>query len=445
MLVGRDEPAAQPILEALSDVLTPVPGPAAPDGDTPGAIVFHHIDDELFAVARDVSRDGRRRVLGIATSAAALPGTAAWQLLFAGTADVLAWDGHPEAIAARIVRWQAIDELVASPLVAGHLVGSSPAWHSVLREIVEVARFSDVNVLITGESGTGKELTARLIHTLDPRPRRGELVVVDCTTIVPSLSGSEFFGHERGAFTGAEASRDGAFALADGGTLFLDEVGELPLALQAELLRVVQEGTYKRVGSNRWRTTRFRLVCATNRDLADARAGGSFRSDLFFRLAAATIELPPLHRRADDVLTLARHFLAADGDGDGVPELSEPVRDLLQARHYPGNVRDLQQLMARIRLRHVGPGPVTVGDVPPPERPASGRGRSWYEDLECAMRRAVALGVPLRDIVEATRDAAIAVAVAGADGSLRHAARQLGVTDRTLQLHRARRRQRVGT
>jgi transcriptional regulator with GAF, ATPase, and Fis domain len=377
-------------------------------------------------------------VLAIATPGADLDGAAAWGLLDAGAADVLRWDGEVAAVAARLARWRVVDEIAASPLVADALVGQSPAWRSVMREVVEVARFSDVNLLITGESGTGKELTARLVHTLDQRPDKGELVVVDCTTIVPSLSGSEFFGHERGAFTGADSARDGAFALADGGTLFLDEVGELPLALQAELLRVVQEGTYKRVGSNRWRTTTFRLVCATNRDLAAARAADAFRSDLFFRLAAATIQLPPLNDRPEDILALARRFLA-DANGDA-PELSEPVSALLQAREYPGNVRDLKQLMSGIRLRHVGPGAVTVGDVPRPERPRPGSERDWRAELEAALHRAVALGVPLREIVDASRDAAIAVALAGADGSLRHAARRLGVTDRTLQLHRARHR-----
>ena len=127
-------------------------------------------------------------------------------------------------------------------------------------------------MLVTGESGTGKERVAQLIHELDPRPNKGKLVVLDCSTVVPSLSGSEFFGHEKGAFTGAAAAREGAFELANGGTLFLDEVGELTVALQAELLRVIQEGTFKRVGSNMWRKSTFRLVCATNRDVR-GRAG----------------------------------------------------------------------------------------------------------------------------------------------------------------------------
>jgi transcriptional regulator with GAF, ATPase, and Fis domain len=179
---------------------------------------------------------------------------------------------------------------VNSPLVRNNLIGQSLAWNSVLRQIIEVARFTDASVLIMGESGTGKELVARLIHTLNPHTKKRDLVVVDCTTIVPDLSGSEFFGHERGAFTGALAPRDGAFALADGGTLFLDEVGELPLGLQAQLLRVVQERTYKRVGDNTWQRTDFRLVCATNREPLQEVQQGRFRCDLYYRLSQLDLQ-----------------------------------------------------------------------------------------------------------------------------------------------------------
>lgn len=437
LIAATDDAAStEDALRTLGSFMSVADRGRAPAGEVPGAIVFDRVDDELLALARETSRAGHRRVLGIATTAESLDGGDAWRLLREGMTDIVAWEG-PEAVRARIDRWEAVDDLVASPLVARHLVGSSPAWRSVLRDIVEIAYFSDVDVLITGESGTGKELTAQLIHTLDQRPGKGDLIVVDCTTIVPSLSGSELFGHERGAFTGAVAARDGAFARADGGTLFLDEVGELPLALQAELLRAVQEGTYKRVGSNRWRRAQFRLVCATNRDLLAGCDDGGFRPDLFFRLAAATIEMPPLRERAEDILSLASHFMAGD---EGGPPLSSPVRDLLQAREYPGNVRDLKQLMARISLRHVGPGPVTVGDVPPSERPLPGAPPGWQDELATALRRAVATGVPLREIVDATRDTAIALALSNADGSLRHAATRLGVSDRTLQMHRARQR-----
>src|SRR5262249_38330331 len=161
-----------------------------------------------------------------------------------GAGDVLTAD-RPAEIAARLERWNEVDRMVQSPLVRRNLVGNSPAWIATLREIVEAAAFSDASLLLLGESGTGKEQLSPLVHTLDARLPKGELVILDCTTVVADLSGSEFFGHERGAFTGAAGSREGAFALADGGTLFLDEVGELPPALQAQLLRVVQEGTFK--------------------------------------------------------------------------------------------------------------------------------------------------------------------------------------------------------
>jgi len=270
-------------------------------------------------------------------------------------------------------------------------------------------------------------------------------VVVDCTTVVPTLSGSEFFGHERGAFTGADAARDGAFALANGGTLFLDEVGELPVELQSELLRVVQEGTYKRVGSNRWQPTAFRLVCATNRDLGAEQTAGRFRRDFYYRIAATTVRLPPLRERPGDTLPLFEHFLAELRPDGRPPALDPIVRDLVLRRDYPGNVRDLRQLAHRLHHRHVGPGPITAGDVPEEERPPAGPG-GWATDegsgwdataLEAPVRRALDAGAGLREVREAAADAAVRVALAETGGNLRAAAARLGVTDRALQLRRA--------
>src|SRR5262249_53288499 len=160
-----------------------------------------------------------------------------------------------------------VREVLDSPLVRQNLVGESTAWKRFLSDVIEATLFSQASILLIGESGTGKELISRLIHTLDRRPDKKKLIIVDCTTIAPELSGSELFGHERGSYTKAIQSREGAVALANGGTLFLDEVGELPLNLQAELLRVLQEGTYKKVGSNSWQRSNFRLICATNKDL----------------------------------------------------------------------------------------------------------------------------------------------------------------------------------
>ncbi|HEX2095529.1 MAG TPA: sigma-54 factor interaction domain-containing protein, partial [Longimicrobiaceae bacterium] len=262
----------------------------------PGILFFDTIDDALCSFLREASCNGLERVLAVAVTRAALAGGGEWVLLRSGASDVLTWDHAPDPaaeVAARFERWSEVDRLVDAPVVRNNLVGRSPVWTSLLRQIVEVATFTDAPVLITGESGTGKELVARLIHTLDTRPRKHDLVTLDCTTVVPELSGSEFFGHERGAYTGAVGPREGAFALADGGTLFLDEVGELPLPLQAQLLRVVQERTYKKVGGNSWQRTEFRLVCATNRDLLEEVAHGRFRADLYYRIASVVCHIPP--------------------------------------------------------------------------------------------------------------------------------------------------------
>jgi len=326
--------------------------------------------------------------------------------------------------------------------VGANLVGKNPVCISVLRQTIEVANFTDASIMVCGESGTGKELVARLTHTLDARRKNHDLVILDCTTIVPELSGSEFFGHERGAFTGAVTSRDGAFALADGGTLFLDEVGDLPLALQAELLRVVQERTYKRVGSNTWQKTNFRLVCAPNRDLQSEIARGRFRADLYYRIASWICTLPPLRQRPED-LPLTFHFLRNLRSSDKSPEIDQTVRDYLVQRSYPGNVRDLKQVVSRMSYRHVGPGPITAGDIPEEDRPATERGpREWRDShFELAIRRAIAMGVGLKEISQSAADTAIGIAVRDLDGNLPRAARQLGVTDRALQMRRAARRQ----
>jgi len=410
-------------------------------GTGPGLLVFDAVSTELCDLVRERSRGGIERVLAVAASRSALRSGDAWLLLHAGASDVFAWDHspHPAAeIAARLDRWEAVDALARSPMVQESLIGQSPAWIRGVRQVVEVGRFTDASMLITGESGTGKELVARMVHALDARATKGELVVVDCTTIVPTLSGSEFFGHEKGAFTGAMAARDGAFALADGGTLFLDEIGDLPLALQGELLRVVQEGMYKRVGGNTWRKTRFRLLCATNRNLVAEAMEGRFRKDLYYRIAASTCQLPSLRERAEDIPLLARHFLRARWPDGPEPPLDDDVAELLLTREYPGNVRELRQFVTRIASRHAGPGPITVGDVPADERPAPApAAASWHDErLEQCVRQALARGVTLRGLTRAVGEIAIRLALADT-GGVRAASRRLGVTERALQLRRA--------
>jgi transcriptional regulator with GAF, ATPase, and Fis domain len=388
------------------------------------------------AATRDVrgrlaERTREAQVIAVGISAGPFPRGTALELLSAGASDVVQL-GDPvavaRAIAARFRRWASVDRLIDSAVVRKNLIGDHMRWRSFLRRVVDVARFSSLPVLIRGESGTGKELVARLIHTLDARDDKKDLVVLDCTTIVPELSGSEFFGHERGAYTGAVGARDGAFALADGGTLFLDEVGELPLRLQAELLRVVQEGTYKRVGGNTWQKTKFRLVSATHRDLEEEMRDGRFRRDFYYRIAAWSCTLPPLRERREDIPALARHFLHATPD--------PAVLELLISRDYPGNIRDLRHLCDRIDYRHVGDGPITLGEVPEEERraevaPPAG---SLFDE---AARAGMLCGMGLKEIANAAADASVRLALQLEEGNVGRAAERLGITDRGLQKRRA--------
>lgn len=414
-----------------------------------GLVVFGAVTAEVADCVGQLTAAGAGRVLALSANGG-LHGDDSWQLLRAGASDVITWRDPQESaqnVADRLHRWRIIDELVACQYVRDFLVGDSSVWQTVLREAVEVARFTDAAVLITGESGTGKERVAQLIHELDPRPNKKKLVVLDCSTVVPSLSGSEFFGHEKGAFTGAAGARDGAFQLADGGTLFLDEVGELPVNLQAELLRVIQEGTFKRVGSNTWRKSTFRLVCATNRDMNLARADGTFRNDFYYRIAGCALHLPSLRERTEDIVPLFRHFFRQVYPDREPPELEEAVRELLVTRDYLGNVRDLRSLVLRIVHRHLADGFVTVGDIPDQERPAPLRtGSGWQNQaFEDSIRRGLAGGARLEDITSAAADAAFRLAVAGAGGNLQRAADLLAVPVRTLRSWRNSRRPKHST
>jgi transcriptional regulator with GAF, ATPase, and Fis domain len=446
---------ARRALEALlagSGIVASVP---AGQCDTVGVAVFERIDAAVLEGLRSLGE--RAMVLGIALCAEVPRPAEMWSALQAGAADLLHWPHWAAAqpceaaqVAARLERWRAVQALMDSEAVRGTLVGDSPAWRVFLRGVVQAAAFTRANVLVTGESGTGKELIAQLVHELDPRPDKGELVVLDCTTLTQELSGSEFFGHERGAFTGAVNAREGVFALAHRGTLFLDEVGELPLPMQAQLLRAIQEGKYKRVGSNAWQHTDFRLVCATHRDLEAAVAAGSFRADLFYRIAAWRCRPPPLRARSEDILPLAAHFfnqVHAGGAQEHGIEWDPAVREYLLLRDYPGNVRDLRQTVMRMAHRHAGPGPVTLGDVPEDEWPQSDAVPGRWPDaaMQSAVARAVELGMGLKEITQTVSDLAMQAALAREANNVQRAARRLGVTDRTVQLRRAAWRGEAGT
>jgi transcriptional regulator with GAF, ATPase, and Fis domain len=400
---------------------------------------------ELVLAASDA---GRFPILAIHCGSAAKKSCGeaeSWRLLEVGAADIL--DGSDVKrtagdIVARIAKWNQIDDALASSSLTAHCVGTSPAWQRILHRVAEGALFSTAPLLLTGESGTGKELIARLVHEHDRRSEKKDLVVVDCTTLVKELSGSELFGHVRGAFTGAHSDRLGAFALADGGTLFLDEIGELSMALQAELLRVVQEGTYKAVGTNTWKRTRFRLIAATHRDLLRDVAEGRFRHDLYHRIAGWCLELPPLRDRVDDIEALANFFMAEFAGCGNVPTLSPEVIHFLNAHRFHGNVRQLRNIIQRAMVRYAGTGPITLGLIAPEDRPKTAEADSagWLLDLEKAVQRALATGISLNELARQAKECAVRIALRNADGNLQRAARRLGVTDRTLQMRAASKR-----
>lgn len=231
------------------------------------------------------------------------------------------------------------------------IIGSSPALKYVLAEVERVAP-TDSTVLVLGETGTGKELIAHAIHDLSAR-REGPFVKVNCAAIPFDLLESELFGHEKGAFTGAIAQKLGRFEMADNGTLFLDEIGDLPLALQPKLLRVLQEREFERLGSGRTHRINVRLVAATHRDLAEVVAQKGFRSDLYYRLNVFPIELPPLRERPGDIPQLICHFADNFARQMGKPIRLIPPQTMAEFTAYPwpGNVRELQNLIERAVIR----------------------------------------------------------------------------------------------
>jgi PAS domain S-box-containing protein len=265
---------------------------------------------------------------------------------------------------------QYLQDELRSARGSDQVLGQSPAMISVLRDIAQVAA-TDASVLIQGETGTGKELVARAIHEASPRKQKPH-VCVNCAAIPANLIESEFFGHERGAFTGATQRRDGRFLLADRGTLFLDEVGELPLDLQVKLLRALQEGEFEPVGGDRTIKVDVRVVAATNRDLAAAVQAGTFRQDLYYRLSVFPIRVPPLRERREDIDLLAQAFAvrAARRCGKRLGPLSAEDLGRLRAYPWPGNVRELENVIERAVITATDGGRLDLDRALPPA-PAS--------------------------------------------------------------------------
>ncbi|MFN0120863.1 MAG: sigma 54-interacting transcriptional regulator [Blastocatellia bacterium] len=298
-----------------------------------------------------------------------------------------------------------------------NIIGTSTQMREVYEQIAQVAP-AGATALIRGESGTGKELVAHAIHYNSPRSGK-PFVKVNCAALPESLIETEWFGHEKGAFTGAIQRKRGRFELAEGGTLFLDEIGDLSPAMQVKLLRVLQEREFERVGGSETIKSNVRLITATNVDLERAVQEGRFRSDLYYRLNVFTLYLPPLRDRRTDILLLADHFLEKYGrqNGKQVRRISTPAIDMLMAYHWPGNVRELENVVERATL--VADGNVIHGHhLPPTLQTAEGSGTVTRMSLEKA--------------IEAYEKDLIIDALKSTRGNRARAARQLDTTERIL-------------
>lgn len=346
----------------------------------------------------------------------------------------------------RVGRTQLILRAAAAPGLTASSLDDSPVLESsAMRELSalasQVARGA-ISVLLLGETGVGKDVTARLVHRASPR-NKGPFVAINCPAISESLWESELFGHERGAFTGAHAAKVGLLEGADGGTVFLDEVGEIPLSMQAKLLRVLEDRTVFRVGAKAGKRVDVRFIAATNRELEQEVVQGRFRQDLFFRLSAATLRIPPLRERPEDLEVLAERFIraACGALGKAPVGLSPGARATLAAHAFPGNVRELRNVLERavlvagegpIRPEHLAlrsaplsvpasepspassPGPVTFRAPPSVEAPPSSRAPD--------LRRA------LRDVEREQIQAALSACA----GNQTRAAEMLGISRRAL-------------
>ncbi|WP_062017803.1 sigma-54 dependent transcriptional regulator [Aureimonas sp. AU4] len=312
-------------------------------------------------------------------------------------------------------------ELVGRYSIDG-MVGNSPAMQEVMKLVTEVAS-SRTTVLVTGESGTGKEVVARAIHFNGPRQRK-PFVAVNAAAIPEQLLESEFFGHVKGAFTGATANRVGRFAQADGGTLFLDEIGDMPLSLQAKILRVLQERQFEPVGSPQTRNVDVRIVAATNRDLKAMVADGRFREDLFYRLAVFPIALPPLRDRRGDIPLLLQRFTAEIGlqVGRRGVGFSPAATEHLTDYGWPGNIRELQNCVERSLITSKG-ATIEVEDLPPyvADRPAA-----TLEETRPVFP------IDLDAAVDAFERGRILAALRETNGVQVEAARLLGINERSL-------------
>ena len=312
---------------------------------------------------------------------------------------------------------QSESPVTETPAAQFGMVGDSPAMRALLNNITLVAP-SDATVLIHGESGTGKELVARALHASSARSRR-PLVILNCAALNESLLESELFGHEKGAFTGADKRREGRFVEADGGTLFLDEIGDISPLMQVRLLRAIQEREVQRVGSNQTLSVDVRLIAATHRDLAEEVSAGRFRQDLYYRLNVVTIDMPPLRHRREDIPQLARYFLQryAERNRKAVQGFTPQAMDLLIHYAWPGNIRELENAVERAVVLLTGEYiserelPLAIAGTPVADAPHG-------DDS-------------IQPLVEVEKEAILA-ALERTGGNKTEAARRLGITRKTL-------------
>jgi transcriptional regulator with PAS, ATPase and Fis domain len=409
-----------------------------------------------------VLRDLKRRGISVVAYG---DGTESWSVklkclsLLAGATQLLDSSGanfddrFSEAVAQLVsaeAKKQDEAEEIRSLMQKMDMVGDSPAIMHVFRSVVRFSTLSDLPVLICGETGTGKEGLARALHSLDPKRSRGPFVAVNCGAIATPLAESEFFGHRRGAFTGADRDRKGLIRSAEGGVLFLDEIGELDAALQAKLLRVLQDGRVLGVGEDGDTKVDVRVVAATNRDLEEMGQQSRFRVDLFHRLNVLSIKVPPLRDRPEDLEPLTEHFLEKYPSlcSGGYPPVGSDFLDALRQVSLPGNVRQLENIIRQALVERRTETPLGLSDLPaeawqqlsqgcdlpPPPHPES-------NGAACA--GAHALGDYVRILLEANdwnlsrslahcEREAVAAAMRRARGNQSESARLLGITPRSV-------------
>jgi two-component system nitrogen regulation response regulator GlnG len=346
--------------------------------------------------------------------------------------------GEALEVARRMREPAVVAETAADPDVEGAIVGSCPAMREVYKAIGRVAG-QDVPVLITGESGTGKELVARAIYQHGPRAK-APFLALNCAAIPEPLLESELFGHEKGAFTGADRRRIGKFEQVSGGTIFLDEIGDMPLALQAKMLRLLQEQAFERVGGNETVKTDVRLIAATHHDLKADAAAGKFRPDLYYRLGVFTIHLPPLRERGDDLPLLVQHYLRRFSRelGREVQEAAPEALERLRGCAWPGNIRELQSVLKQALLQASGTVllPAFLPELPRgPSEATTGVSPEGSLGLEAFIRQR--LGPAARDLYADTHrqvDRLLLPRVLEYTGGNQHqAARLLGIARQTLR------------